>query len=97
MNRKSGSAGRQILSLTVNESALTAIGGLAASRLGLGVGFRLLMQKLDGGHLLAAFGDLDLAPTRTSGGIRSKASELWRCSMLYWTESGFAPGVGLPL
>jgi len=59
--------GRQILSLTVNEPALTVISGLAASRLGLDVGFRLLMQELDGGHLLAAFGDLDLAPTRTSG------------------------------
>jgi hypothetical protein len=84
--------GRQILSLTVNEPALTVVRGLAASRLGLGVGFRLLMQELDAGHLLAAFGDLDLAPTSTSGGIRSKASELRRCSTLYWTESGFAPG-----
>ena len=33
--------------------------GMPHDVFGLGVGFRLLMQQLDGGHFPAAFGDLD--------------------------------------
>jgi hypothetical protein len=40
--------------------------GMPHDVLGLGVGFRLLMQELDGGHFLAALGALMPSPTRTS-------------------------------
>jgi hypothetical protein len=36
--------------------------GMPHDVLGLGVGLRLLMQKLYGGHFPAAFGDLDAIP-----------------------------------
>jgi hypothetical protein len=40
--------------------------GVPHDVLGLGVGFRLLMQQLDRGHLLAPLGDLDAVPDQNS-------------------------------
>jgi hypothetical protein len=40
--------------------------GMPNDVFGLGVGFRLLMQQLDGWHLLAALGNLDAVSDQTS-------------------------------
>jgi hypothetical protein len=43
--------------------------GMPHDVLGLGVGFRLLMQELDGGHFLAALGGFDAIPDQDQPAI----------------------------